>query len=256
VSNARSTTPDPVRVAIIGDRLPESEPQDAIGPALLHSAAQVGVDVVADWFGTVGLENDADEQLAGYDAIWCAPGSPFRSLAGALEGIRVARTGRRPFLGTCAGFQHAVIEIARNVLGMADAQHAEYDPFASNLFIQELACSLRGQTLSLQLLGPSVREWYGSTEAAERYYCSFGLRPDQRGAMEAAGLRVVGVDAADGDARIMQLADHPFFVITLFVPQTRSTADEPHPIVSALVRAAVENRAESRSMNLSPEPAP
>jgi CTP synthase (UTP-ammonia lyase) len=234
--------------------LPDSEPQDAIAPALQHAASEVGVEVRSDWFGTVELETDAGEQLAPYDAIWCAPGSPFRSMGGALEGIRVARESGRPFLGTCAGFQHAVIELARNALGRPEAQHAEYDPLASDLFISELTCSLRGQTLSLQLVDPAVQHWYGATAAVERYYCSFGLNPEHRTLLHDAGLRVVAIDGADGDARIMQLDQHPFFVITLFVPQTRSTVDDPHPIISAFVRAADDARRPSANVRESVHP--
>lgn len=87
-----------------------------------------------------------------YDAFWCAPGSPYRSLTGALDAIRFAREERVPFIGTCGGFQHAVIEYARNVLGFADARHAEYDPYASSdLFISALSCSPFGETMRVEI---------------------------------------------------------------------------------------------------------
>jgi len=69
-------------------------------------------------------------RAAGFDGFWCVPASPYRDIDGALRAIRFAREQRRPFLGTCGGFQHAVLEYARNVLGWADAEHGELAPNA------------------------------------------------------------------------------------------------------------------------------
>ena len=230
------------RVAVIGEHHPGHEPQDAIAPALEHAAAALGTSCEAVWIDTPDLDHGAPEVLAGFDAVWCAPGSPYLSLDGALEGIRWARETGTPFIGTCAGFQHAVIEFARNVLGVASAQHAEYDPHASDLFIDELLCSLVGQTMSIRLVDDALRSIYGGPEATERYYCRFGVNPAHRPGLEAGGLATAGVDAADGDVRIVRIPSHPFFVATLFVPQTASTPERPHPLVTAFVRAALTRR--------------
>src|SRR4051794_29886377 len=128
-------------IGVIGDFNPGFEPHEGITQAVAHSAAALGAEVEVRWIATDRVQQvDLDE----YDALWCAPGGPYRSLDGALHGIRFAREGDLPFIGTCGGFQHAVIEYARNVLGFADAQHAEYDPYASRLFVSELTCSLVG----------------------------------------------------------------------------------------------------------------
>ena len=101
-------------------------------------------------------------------AVWRAP----------LDAIGVARRGDVPLFGTCAGFQHVVLEYARRVLGCADAAHAEYDPSASLLFITALSCSLVGTTMVVHLQpGSRAALAYGATEAVERYYCNFGLNP-------------------------------------------------------------------------------
>jgi CTP synthase (UTP-ammonia lyase) len=234
-----------VRVAVVGDRLSKFTPQDSIEVALQHSADALGAAVDITWFDTPTLAADADEHLAGADAVWCAPGSPFLSMDGALEGIRFAREHRRPFLGTCAGFQHGVIEIARNVLGIADAAHAEstVDAPASSLFIDELLCSLVGQAMRVRLVDDVTRALYGTDEIVEQYYCRFGLNEEHRGALKDAGLEVAGVDIGNeetaGTTRIMRLADHPFFFLTLFVPQTSSTPAAPHPVVTAYLAAAL-----------------
>jgi CTP synthase (UTP-ammonia lyase) len=104
-------------------------------------------DVELVWMGTKDLEPNAAATLAGIAGVWVAPGSPYQSLAGVLAAIRCARENEVPLLGTCGGFQHVVIEYARSVLGIADATHAEYDPYASHLFISRLACSLVGKTM-------------------------------------------------------------------------------------------------------------
>jgi CTP synthase (UTP-ammonia lyase) len=192
------------------------------------------------------LETDAGARLTAYDAVWCAPGSPYLSLDGALAGIRFARENAVPFIGTCAGLQHAVIEFARNVLGVASAQHAEYDPVASDLFIDELLCSLVGQTMSIRLVDDALQAIYGAPEATERYYCRFGVNPVHRPALEAGGLATAGVDAADGDVRIVRIPSHPFFVATLFVPQAASTPERPHPLVSAFLGAGLKSGAATR----------
>ena len=87
---------------------------------------------------------------------------------------------------------------------------------------------------------------YGASEATERYYCRFGVNPVHRPALEAGGLATAGVDAADGDVRIVRISSHPFFVATLFVPQTASTPERPHPLVTAFVRAGLKSGAASR----------
>jgi CTP synthase (UTP-ammonia lyase) len=230
-----------IRVAVIGDRYDDFPPQDTIEAALDHAAAPRGAAVDVTWFPTTSLVDDAATSLAGFDAVWCAPGGPFHSLDGALEGIRVARETGRPFLGTCAGFQHGVIEFARNVLLLADAHHAEYEgaPPSSPLLIDELLCSLVGQTMAIRLVDDATKALYGAAEASEQYYCRFGLDERYTPSLGAAGLVVAGVDAADGATRVMRLADHPFFYLTLFVPQTSSTPDRPHPIVAGYARAAL-----------------
>jgi CTP synthase (UTP-ammonia lyase) len=220
------------RIGVIGDFVPGFEPHEAIAGAVRHSAAALGVEVEVCWLDTSSVES-AD--LSEYEALWCAPGSPFKSLGGTLRGIRFAREQNVPFIGTCGGFQHAVIEYARNVLGFADAQHAEYDPYASNLFVSELTCSLVGQTMSVRLEpGSRAAAFYGATETTERYYCNFGLNPKHQDELHEGGLRVVGTDQ-DGEARVLELPDHRFFIATLFVPHTSSSPDEPHPLISAYV---------------------
>ena len=131
-----------------------------------------------------------------------------------------------------------IVEFARNVLGFEDATHAEYDPYASTLFVTPLSCSLAGRTLPITL-SPESRAagMYGTTDAVERYYCNFGLNPAYQDQLHHKGFRIVGTDV-NGEARILELPTHRFYIGTLFVPQVQSEPGKPHPLVIAFLEAA------------------
>ena len=226
------------RIAIVGDHRPDHETHAATSAAIAHAATRLGVVADAAWIPTESLPGRAAEVLAPFAAVWIAPGSPYRSMQGALDAVTHARTSGMPLLGTCAGFQHVVVELARSLPGMADAAHAEYDPGAAQLVVDELACSLAGSAMDVDLLEESVAaRAYGRRRTTERYYCRFGLNPQYVAPLDDAGMVISGRDAA-GEPRVVELPGHPFFVATLFVPQTASTAAEPHPLVEAFVAAA------------------
>ncbi|MFG1948552.1 hypothetical protein [Nonomuraea sp. NPDC048826] len=227
-----------LRVAVIGDHDPAALTHQATDEALRHTAAHLGVEVDVRWLATEPLAADLTEVEAA-DVLWCAPGSPYRSLRGALAALRHGREHGVPTLGTCGGCQHMVIEYARHVLGVEDAQHAEYDPYASTLFVSALTCSLAGKTMPVKLVaGSRVAALYGRTEAEEEYYCNFGIAPDRRAALHEGGFAVTGVDD-DGEPRVLEIPDHPYYVATLYVPQARSRPEAPHPLVAGLLRAAL-----------------
>jgi CTP synthase (UTP-ammonia lyase) len=223
-------------IAILGEYSATFAPHAATTAAIEHARARLGVAVEARWVSTAAVDERLFER---FDAVWVAPGSPYKDLELTLWAIRAARERNVPCLGTCGGFQHIVLEYARTVLGFRDAQHAEYDPYASRLFVTRLACSLAGREMRLTFTPASrVATIYGSTAATEQYYCDFGVNPAYVPLLAGGPLRVTGADA-EGEARVIELPDHPFFLGTLFVPQTRSTPDRPHPVVMAFVRAAV-----------------
>ena len=223
-------------IAILGEYDPGFAPHRATTAAIAHARARLGVGVDAEWISTAAIDPRVLER---FDALWIAPGSPYKDLELTLWAIRQARERLIPCLGTCGGFQHMVLEYARNVLGFHDAQHAEYDPYASRLFISELTCSLAGHEMRLSLTpGSRVATIYGATTATESYYCNFGVNPEHVPLLARGPLAITGADA-EGEVRVVELPDHPFFVGTLFVPQTRSTPEQPHPLVLAFVAAAV-----------------
>jgi len=224
-------------IAIIGEYNPTFPPHMSTSAAIEHSRSASGIDVDGIWVSTEEIDETLFERFSG---IWVATGSPYKNMAQALSAIRYARENGVACFGTCGGFQHMIIEYARNVLGFKDAGHAEYDPYASNLFITQLACSLAGREMELTFSpGSRVAEIYGATSVTEQYYCNFGVNPDYVSLLKSGPLKITGSDS-EGEIRVIELPGHPFFLGTLFVPQTSSTVDRPHPLVTALMRAVQE----------------
>jgi CTP synthase (UTP-ammonia lyase) len=167
---------------------------------------------------------------------------------GALLAIRFAREHQVPFLGTCGGFQHAVVEFARNVMGQQDAEHAETAADANNQVITPLVCALVEQTGRLTLIeGYRLHRAYGSGFTQEGYHCSYGLNEAMRDQLASHGLQVAAVDDG-GDVRALELDGHPFFVLTLFQPERAALNDETPPIVQALLAAAMQRRQQHQTV--------
>jgi CTP synthase (UTP-ammonia lyase) len=225
------------RIGIIGDFNPQNLTHVATNDGIRHAADVLGEPIESIW-----LPTDQPHDFGAFEGLFCSPGSPYRSLEGALEGIRYARENDVPFLGTCGGFQHLVIEYARNVMGIIDADHAESNPYASCLFVVPLSCSLVGKTMEVTLKpGSKAATACDATQTLEAFYCNFGLNAEYRKRLEESGLDITGTDQ-NGEARIAELPSHPFFIGTLFVPQARSAAGKPHPLVLEFCRTAADGR--------------
>ena len=227
-----------LRVGLVGDYNPQVVAHVAIPQALALASGEEGRGVEATWVATCSLGDDPGERLAPFDALWCVPASPYANTEGALGAIRFARERRVPFLGTCGGFQHAVIEYARNVLGHAGADHAETNAAAEMPLITPLACALVGARGRVRFAaGSRVGDIYGAGEAIEEYNCSYGFNPRYVQLLERGGMKVAAVDD-EGGVRAVELSGHPFFVATLFQPERSALAGRAHPLVRALLRAA------------------
>jgi CTP synthase (UTP-ammonia lyase) len=223
-----------VIIGLVGDRNPANHVHLATEAAF----ADVPDAPAVEWLATGRLSEPGAIDLLRYAGFLITPGSPYRSMEGALMAIRHAREHGVPLLGTCGGFQHLILEFARHVLGHMDANHEETSPGAPDLAVTALACSLAGQTHPVRILtGTRAAAIYGVDEAPEPFFCSYGLNPTYRPLLEARGLVVSGVDRLD-EVRIVELPAHPFFIGTLFVPQARHSQSEPHPLISAFIAAA------------------
>lgn len=191
------------------------------------------LSVETEWVETSQIELD-DSVLDRYDGIMLPPAMPYASEEGALTAISYARKKNIPMLGTCGGFQYTVIELARNLLGIAGAQHAETHPEDGNRVVTPLACSLVGQEHPVLVEHDSLAgDLYGVDESVEPFFCSFGVSSTHRTALEQSGVRFTGFDR-DGEPRILELPSNEFFLATLYVPQARK-APEPHPVIAGFV---------------------
>ena len=231
------------RIALVGDRSANVRAHARI-PGLIDALLKrdsIALDPY--WIATT----DAEEcELSGFDAIWVAPGSPYESPAGAIAAVRTARETGIPFLGTCGGFQHALIEYARNVCGLANVENAEVTPDADELLIVPLECSLKGHEEAVMIVpGTLAARISGPGRRTERYHCSYGLNEEYLAALTGGGLVFSGFDD-DGQVRIVELPGHPFFMGTLFQPELHGDGTQPHPILHAFAAAAVAKARASR----------
>lgn len=222
-------------IAIIGEFQEDFRPHSALNESIEHVKKKHKIDIGIEWIDTLKAEKEGDKLFGNYSGFWSAPGSPFKSLNGALKAIEYARVKDKPHLGTCAGFQHTIIEFARNVLKIENAQHEEYDNESSILFINKLACSLAGKRMKVNLLEDSIAfNCFKSEDTTEDYYCNFGINPEFKDKLMHEDLIISGIDQ-DGEIRIIELKKNRFFISTLFVPQTNSTENLPHPIIERFV---------------------
>jgi CTP synthase (UTP-ammonia lyase) len=229
----------PVRIALVGDFDPEVTAHRAIPEALQLSAIRLGLDVAPAWVYTSAITPPTPPKLSEFAAVWCVPASPYASMDGALAAVRFARESGRPFLGTCGGFQHAVLEYVRNVLGHREADHAETSPQATMPVISRLTCSLIERTGTVFFRdGSRLRQIYGTGQANEEYHCNYGVNPAYaRLFTDSAGLCVSACDAA-GEVRAVELVGHPFFIATLFQPERSAFRRAEQPLITAFVAAA------------------
>jgi CTP synthase (UTP-ammonia lyase) len=227
-----------IKLGIMGDFVASNDTHIATNEAFDHAARKFEKPFQYEWVDTERIEPEFETIIRSYHGLLIAPGSPYKSMSGVLKIIEYARTHKIPTLGTCGGFQHMIIEFARNVLGITDAEHAETDPYASKLVINPLSCSLKGQRLQIKITDRDsmIYDIIQTHVMMENYYCNFGLNPEYQRQIHDAGFWITGHDL-NGEARILELNDVQFYLATLFVPQMNSSYEKPHPILLALLNA-------------------
>lgn len=228
----------PLRLSLVGDYRADAVAHQAIPLAIERAARWLNISVEAEWIATDQLDQT---DLTRSDAVWVVPGSPYRNDAGVFETLRWARESGKPLLGSCGGFQYAVIEYARNVLGWHDASHAETDT-GGRMVIAPLSCSLVEQRGIVRFEADSrIARAYGTLESDEGYHCNFGVNPDFSEALGDNTLRITAWDEA-GDVRGVELPGHPFYVATLFQSERAALQDKASPLVIAWMQAALAQR--------------
>jgi CTP synthase (UTP-ammonia lyase) len=193
-----------------------------------------GIVVDPYWIPSEDVEDAA--ALDGFDGIWVVPGSPYRSAEGAIAAARRARERGIPFLGTCGGFQHAVLMLARDLCGIAAAAHAEYGPEGEHVVVA-LECSLVGHEGPIAFEPGSLMQGImGVERSVERYHCAYGVARTYIERLTRAGVRF-GARDDQGDVRALELPDHPFFLATLFQPELAGDGTRAHPVLRAFAAA-------------------
>lgn len=221
-----------VRLALVGDHNPDAVAHRAIPTAIQLTASYLGVDIQSQWLPSETLTEVS--LLQDYDAIWVVPGGPYRNDAGVYMTIRYAREQNVPFLGSCSGFQYAVVEYARNVMGWHDAGHAETTS-VGRLVITPLSCSLVEKTGAI-LFQPNtlIARAYGKLATVEGYHCNFGVNPDFVTDLQQYPLTVSGHDT-EGDVRAIELPGQRFYAATLFQSERAALQGALSPLIVALI---------------------
>ena len=189
------------------------------------------------------------KELKGLDGILVAPGFGSRGIAGKIEAVQFARENNIPFFGICLGMQCAVIEFARNVLGLDDAHTTEIDestkhPVISMMEEQKNIANLGGTmrlgAYNCQLKPKTkVSQAYNTDKISERHRHRFEFNNSYLKDFENAGMIASGKNPETGLVEIVEIANHPWFVGTQFHPEYKSTVDKPHPVFVAFINAAL-----------------
>ena len=228
-----------ISIALIGEHDETVTAHQAIPLAIGLAADALQIDVMIEWIST---ESVSAEKLSQFHAIWCVPASPYKRMEGALSAIQFARRNDIPFLGTCGGYQHAILEFARHVLGFDKADSAEENPDTEMPLISALKCKLIEETESITLAADSqVSAFYQSDKIDEDYHCSFGVNPDYLFIFDGTDLCFTGHDELP-TPKVLELPDHRFFIGTAFQPERSALKKQVHPLIVGFLQAAVETK--------------
>jgi CTP synthase (UTP-ammonia lyase) len=223
-----------VRIVVLGDRdlryLTHRELDAAL--ALFPDIARAG------WTAT---DAPAARHLEDACGVWLVPGSPYRDDEAAYAAIRHCLVTGTPFLGICAGFQYACVELARSRAGLQSASHAESDPGGDELVVQPLTCTLYGERrLVTPVPGTRLAHICGEEPFEGFHWCGYGLAEQYVPLLTDHGV-TVGARAADAGVEAIEMGDHPFFVATAFQPQVGARETRSlHPLIRAFVDAALD----------------
>jgi CTP synthase (UTP-ammonia lyase) len=242
---------EPIRIGILGDFNPEYRSHHAINASLQHAANKLQFKVESTWVPTPSLvDPGAAVVLDSFDGLFGSSGSPYKSFDGMLKGIEFARVHDTPFLGTCSGFQYALIECARNVCGIRDATTAEEDPHAKNVVIYPVACAvpnraprapnLSGVINQIRLRpGSYLASYYEKDVIDEEFFCNYEMNPEFEWMAMEAGFPIVA-RSSEGECRAIESPTHQFFIATLFQQQLSSREGSPHTLISAFIQHGAE----------------
>ncbi|HKD07643.1 MAG TPA: CTP synthase [Bryobacteraceae bacterium] len=244
---------DEVDIALVGKYVEYEDSYKSLKEALLHGGIAHNVKVRIHWIEAESLEKGKlHRELEGYDGILVPGGFGKRGIEGMINAIEFARIRKTPYFGICLGMQTMVIEFARNVCGMPEANSTEFNPVAPQRVIyklrelkgvDELGGTMRlGAWPCILKEGSFAHQAYGATEISERHRHRYEFNREFEDALTSNGLKITGETPDRTYVEICEIEDHPYFLGCQFHPEFKSKPLEPHPLFSAFVGAARKHR--------------
>ena len=239
-----------IEIALVGKYTELPDAYKSICESFIHAGAVNDCKVKLRYVNSekITAENVA-EKLGRMSGILVAPGFGNRGIEGKIVAVRYARENKIPFLGICLGMQCAVIEFARNVLGIADANSSEMESTPHpviDLMEEQKGVTAKGGTMRLGAYpctlkkGSKVAAAYGKLHISERHRHRYEFNNDYMAAFEGAGMQAVGINPDTGLVEVVEVEGHPWFVGTQYHPEYKSTVLSPSPLFVAFVGAALE----------------
>ena len=239
-----------VTIGLIGKYVELQDSYKSILEAFIHAGAENEVKVNVESVHSEFLNKDnAKLKLAHLDGVLVAPGFGERGIDGKIDAVQYVRENNVPFLGICVGMQMAVIEFARNVLGITDAASTEMNASTNNPIIglmeDQKNITDKGGTMRLGAWacdlkkGSAVRDIYKTESITERHRHRYEFNGDYKERIEAAGMIATGLNPDTGLVEIIEIPDHPWFVGVQYHPEYKSTVANPHPLFVAFVKASL-----------------
>jgi CTP synthase len=258
-----SNPKDEVDIALVGKYVEYEDSYKSLKEALLHGGLAHNVKVNIHWIEAESFEKGRlERELENYDGILVPGGFGKRGIEGMINAIEYARVYRVPYFGICLGMQTMVIEFARNVCGLSEADSTEFNPATPQRVIYKLR-ELKG----IDELGGTMRlgAWdcflkpgsfaykaYGTGKISERHRHRYEFNRDFEPILTANGLRITGESENKTYVEICEIEDHPFYLGCQFHPEFKSKPLEPHPLFSGFIAAACRFRAHRVASQLAP----
>jgi CTP synthase len=249
---------DEVTIGIVGKYVAYEDSYKSLNEALLHGGVANNLKVRLRWIEAEDMVNGRLEaELSQVDGILVPGGFGVRGVAGMIEAVRFARERKVPFFGICLGLQVAVIEGARNLCGLPDADSTEFNPETAHrviyklrdlLGVEEMGGTMRLGAYPARLApGSFAREAYGMDEISERHRHRYEVNQEFLPGLKAAGMRISGLSPDGKFVELIEYGDHPWFLACQFHPEYKSRPLAPHPLFREFVAAAYRQRTRLRA---------